>query len=261
MSAREVHKIPAKLIFNACILMFTLHTAESFTYLLPMSQEKRAELYQLFSERLRLRRTRMGLTQQGLAELTGFSLSAIGNWESCQNVPSPTKLGLLAQKLGVSIDYLLGHEEEPSARAQQPLAPIASRQPKIEIREVPIVSWAQAGDLVAYADLDAAWHDFTATSCRDEDCFAVTIAGDSMEPKYSAGDIAILMPNVEPRNGCLVVCKLKNEGVFFKLFHQSSDNNIFRLSSYNPVYPVMECKKDDFVWVYPVYQVTKNVWR
>lgn len=203
----------------------------------------------------------MGLTQQGLAELTGFSLSAIGNWESCQNVPSPTKLGLLAQKLGVTIDYLLGHEDGPATRTQEPVPPVANRQTKTEIREVPIVSWAQAGDLVAYADLDAAWHDFTATTCRDEDCFAVTIAGDSMEPKYSAGDIAILMPNVEPRNGCLVVCKLKNEGVFFKLFHQSSDNNIFRLSSYNPVYPVMECKKDDFVWIYPVYQVTKNVWR
>jgi SOS-response transcriptional repressor LexA len=208
-----------------------------------------------------MRRTRMGLTQQGLAELTGFSLSAIGNWESCQNVPSPVKLGMLAQKLGVTIDYLLGHEDEPSARTPEPLTPTASRQAKIEIREVPIVSWAQAGDLVAYADLDAAWHDFTATTCRDENSFAVTIAGDSMEPKYSAGDIAILMPNVEPRNGCLVVCKLKNEGVFFKLFHQSGDNNIFRLSSYNPVYPVMECKKEDFVWVYPVYQVTKNVWR
>ncbi len=82
-----------------------------------------------------------------------------------------------------------------------------------------------------------------------------------MEPKYSAGDIAIVMPNVEPRNGCLVVCKLKNEGVFFKLFHQSSDSKKFRLSSYNPVYPVMECRRDDFVWVYPVYQVTKNVWK
>jgi SOS-response transcriptional repressor LexA len=203
----------------------------------------------------------MGLTQQGLAELTGFSLSAIGNWESCQNVPTPVKLGMLAKKLGVSIDYLLGHEDAPPARPSESIPAPADRQAKVEIREVPIVSWAQAGDLVAYTDLDAAWHEFTATTCRDENCFAVTIAGDSMEPKYSSGDIAILMPNVEPRNGCLVVCKLKNEGVFFKLFHQSNDNNLFRLSSYNPVYPVMECKKDDFVWVYPVWQVTKNVWR
>jgi SOS-response transcriptional repressor LexA len=218
-----------------------------------MSQARKAQIEQLFSDRLRFCRTRLGLTQQGLARLTGFSLSAIGNWESCQNIPGPSKLGALAQKLGVSIDYLLGNEEAPAVGAGQ--------EQRLAIRQVPIVSWAQAGDLVAYTDLDAAWHEQTATTCRDEDCFAVTIAGDSMEPKYSAGDIAIVMPNVEPRNGCLVVCKLRNEGVFFKLFHQSGDTRRFRLSSYNPVYPVMECRKEDFVWIYPVYQVTKNVWR
>jgi SOS-response transcriptional repressor LexA len=215
-----------------------------------MSQAKKAQIKYLLSERLRNARTRLGLTQQGLAALTGFSLSAIGNWESRQNIPSPAKLGVLATRLGVSIDYLLGHEDAA-----------AGRPAGLEIRQVPIVSWAQAGDLVAYTDLDAAWHEFTATTCRDENCFAVTVSGDSMEPKYSAGDIAIVMPNFEPRNGCLVVCKLKNEGVFFKLFHQSSDNKKFRLSSYNPVYPVMECRRDDFVWIYPVYQVTKNVWK
>jgi len=226
-----------------------------------MGQVKKTKIEQILSERLRISRTRLGLTQQALARLTGFSLSAIGNWESCQNIPSPTKLGVLAGTLGVTIDYLLGHDSGPAAQPPPTPPPGASRQIKQEIREVPIVSWAQAGALVAYTDLDASWHEFTATTCRDENSFAVTIAGDSMEPKYSSGDIAILMPNVEPRNGCLVACKLKNEGVFFKLFHQSSDGKIFRLSSYNPVYPVMECKKDDFVWIYPAYQVTKNVWR
>ncbi|HEX3800752.1 MAG TPA: S24 family peptidase [Verrucomicrobiae bacterium] len=217
-----------------------------------MRQPKKASLEQILSERLRICRLRLGLTQQGLAKLTGFSLSAIGNWESRQNSPTPTKLAVLAKKLGVTIDYLLGNDNT---------APPANASSRAEIREVPIVAWAHAGELVAYTDLDASWHEYTATTCRDENCFAVIIEGDSMEPKYGAGDIAILMPNVEPRNGCLVVCKLKNEGVFFKLFHQSNDGKIFRLSSYNPVYPVMECKKDDFIWIYPVAQVTKNVWR
>jgi len=214
-----------------------------------------AKFNQILSARLKTARIRLGLTQQGLAGLTGFSLSSIGNWESGQNAPSPNKLGALARKLGVSIDHLLGHDEAALE------SPRAERQIKTEIRQVPIVAWAKAGDLVAYTDLEPSWHEFTATTCRDEDCFAVTIEGDSMEPKYSTGDIAILMPNVEPRNGCLVVCKLKNEGVFFKLFHQSSEGKLFRLSSYNPVYPVMQCKREDFLWVYPVYQVTKNVWR
>ena len=154
---------------------------------------------------------------------------------------------------------------KPTTSARQRLrGPVMISQRSLTaagIRRVPIVAWAHAGTLKAYSDLDESWHEYTATTCRDENSFAVIIEGDSMEPKYSTGDIAITMPNVEPRNGCLVVCKLKNEGVFFKLFHQSSDGKNFRLSSYNTVYPVMECRRDEFVWIYPVYQVTKNVWR
>jgi SOS-response transcriptional repressor LexA len=194
----------------------------------------------------------MGLTQQALADLAGFSLSAVGNWESQQNMPTPSKLRTLANKLGVSIDYLLGHVDFPGPRGAGPGGS--------SIRAVPIVSWAQAGDLVSYEALDESWHEYTPTTCKDENSFAVTIAGDSMEPKYSAGDIAVLMPTVEPRNGCLVVAKLKNEGVFFKLFHQGADRG-YRLSSFNSAYPVMETRKSDFVWIYPVYQITKNVWR
>ena len=229
-----------------------------------MGQLKKTNIHEILSARLRTCRTRLGLTQQGLSDLTGFSLSAVGNWESCQNVPSPNKLGVLAKKLGVSIDYLLGNEPEPQTRASIADAKSMASAKALElagIRQVPIVAWAHAGTLRAFTDLDDSWHEFTATTCRDENSFAVIIEGDSMEPKYSSGDIAILMPNVEPRNGCLVVCKLKNEGVFFKLFHQTSDGKHFRLSSYNTVYPVMECGRADFVWIYPVCQVTKNVWR
>ena len=172
--------------------MFKLHAGMNITDWFPMSQTKKAQLEHILSERLRTGRIRLGLTQQGLADLTGFSLSAIGNWESCQNAPSPAKLGVLAEKLGVSIDYLLGHDTGPGTRplrGEQPA--VAGSQPKMEIFQVPIVAWAQAGNLVAYTDLDASWHEFTATTCRDENCFAVTIEGDSMEPKYSAGDIAV----------------------------------------------------------------------
>ncbi len=207
-------------------------------------------------------RIRSGLTQQALADKTGFSLSAIGNWETCQNVPSPGKLAALATKLRVSIDQLLGHDtEEVTVARENPAPPLSSvRSPKIEIRQVPVVSWAQAGGLVAWTNQAGAWHEFTVTSCSDQNSFGVRVAGDSMEPKFGAGDIAILMPSVEPRNGCLVICKLKNDGVFFKMFHQSGDNTLIRLSSYNPVYPVMECKPDTVVWIYPVDQIIKNVW-
>src|SRR5260221_5751334 len=115
-----------------------------------MRQVKKTKIEHILSERLRIGRTRLGLTQQALARLTGFSLSAIGNWESRQNIPSPAKLGVLAGTLGVSIDYLLGHDPGPNAQPTQAPSTGADRQIKQEIREVPIVSWAQAGALVAY---------------------------------------------------------------------------------------------------------------
>lgn len=222
-----------------------------------MSKEKKAKLIAILSDRLKTCRQRLGLTQQKLANLTGYSLSAIGNWESGQNLPTPAKLAVLAKKMGVTIDYLLGNE------AAHPLPRLGGKgRPYVEVRQVPIVSSAQAGELKAYTDLDDSWHEYIATTAKDENAFAVTIEGDSMEPKYTAGDIAILMPNVEARNGCLVVCKLKNEGVFFKIFHQGADGKNFRLSSYNStIYPVMDIRKEDIVWVYPVYQVVKNVWK
>src|ERR1700733_10876230 len=112
-----------------------------------MRQPKKAQIIDILSDRLRISRKRLGLTQEALAKLTGFSLSAIGNWESCQNAPSPAKLGVLAKKLGVSIDFLLGHDSGPAAFGSGEASAAPSRQPRVEIREVPIVSWAQAGDL------------------------------------------------------------------------------------------------------------------
>src|SRR6266404_6377238 len=104
-----------------------------------MGQAKKTKIEQVLSDRLRIGRTRLGLTQQALARLTGFSLSAIGNWESCQNIPSPAKLGVLAGTLGVSIDYLLGHDPGPGTQPPPAPPPGAARQIKQEIREVPIV--------------------------------------------------------------------------------------------------------------------------
>ena len=87
-----------------------------------MGQVKKTKIEHILSERLRIGRTRLGLTQQALARLTGFSLSAIGNWESCQNIPSPTKLGVLAGTLGVTIFTAL--QEQLGLRLESTKAPV-----------------------------------------------------------------------------------------------------------------------------------------
>ncbi len=76
-----------------------------------------------------------------------------------------------------------------------------------------------------------------------------------MEPKYSDGNIAILIPSTEPTNGEIVIANLKGQGVFCKIMHAQPEKNLIKLSSYNPAYPTMEYHLDEFHWIYPAHDI------
>jgi transcriptional regulator with XRE-family HTH domain len=62
----------------------------------------------VFSERLRKAREYRGLTQDDLAVRTGLQPSAVSHFETGGRKPSFDNLRLLADKLDVTTDYLLG---------------------------------------------------------------------------------------------------------------------------------------------------------
>lgn len=73
-----------------------------------------------FSARLRAARERAGLSQADLAAKAGFQPSAISHFENARREPAFDTLKILADALGVPIDYLLGREGE--ARPTGPVA-------------------------------------------------------------------------------------------------------------------------------------------
>lgn len=73
---------------------------------------------------------------------------------------------------------------------------------------MPVVSWARAGQALDYGDLCNQIDDSVETDCKDANAFALIPEGDSMEPEFYAGDLVVFAPNVEPRNGDFVVCRL-----------------------------------------------------
>jgi phage repressor protein C with HTH and peptisase S24 domain len=176
-----------------------------------------------------------------------------------------------ARKLGISRQHL--SKLENSAR---PLSPKLTRRmaeecrnfgiipagPHSGIRAIPIRSWAQAGIGVDFEELPLDWQKQIATDCPDEQAFAVEIQGDSMEPKYLPGDIAVLMPTRQPRNGSLVVARLE-EGVVFKVFtvRDQSPMRICSFTSYNRVFQPIEVPESNVVWNFPVYQIIRQIWR
>jgi transcriptional regulator with XRE-family HTH domain len=73
-----------------------------------------------------LRRQKLNITQEKLAEAMGVSKSTISQWESDTNEPSVEALIKLADLFGVTVDYLLGRyteEEQKFLRDVDELTP------------------------------------------------------------------------------------------------------------------------------------------
>jgi phage repressor protein C with HTH and peptisase S24 domain len=177
-----------------------------------------------------------------------------------------------AKKLGISRQHLskLEHSSKPlSPKMARKLAEVSTREglPQLGslagVRAIPIRSWAQAGTGADFGELPLDWEKRVATDCPDEQAFAVEIQGDSMEPKFFPGDIAVLMPSNQPRNGSLVVARLESEGVVCKVFtaRVQEPMRICTFTSYNPVFQPIEVPEARVIWNYPVYQVIRQVWR
>ena len=67
-----------------------------------------------FGEKLKEARKEAGLTQEQFAEKMSVSRSAIAKWESDKGLPDVNNLKMMAQLLGVSVDYLLAADEKLS---------------------------------------------------------------------------------------------------------------------------------------------------
>jgi len=67
----------------------------------------------LRTDRLRALRERKGWSQRELARLCGLREIQINRYESGVNDPSATFLKMIAEKLGVSMDYLVGLSDDP----------------------------------------------------------------------------------------------------------------------------------------------------
>lgn len=188
-------------------------------------------------------RGQLGLTQDEFAKKLGISRPHLSKLENSSN-PLSSKIARrvaeLCRNSGIPLDGRVNG-----------------------IRAVPVRSWAQAGIGIDFEELALDWQKRVATDCPDEQAFAVEIHGDSMEPKFFQGDIAVLMPTHEPRNGSLVVARLANEGVVFKVFTARNQSSIRTCSftSYNPVFQPIEVSESSVIWNFPVYQIIRQVWR
>lgn len=192
----------------------------------------------LMGERIRARRKELKIRQAALGKMVGVSNVAISQWERSETEPNGENLLALAKALQCSPDYLMKGDSSKTNIAYH-----SRHEPR---GSYPLISWVSAGQWMEAVEpyhrraIDN-WYD-TTVDCS-EDSFWLDVQGDSMTSpaglSIPEGMVILVDPEVEPRNGKLVVAKLEgeNEATFKKLVIDAGRKFLKPL---NPQYPMME---------------------
>lgn len=221
------------------------------------TQEENTEIVKAFAFRLNQLSARRGLQQVDIAGRLGVKPPRVGNWFQGRNMPRKAERVELAKLLGVTVDWLIHGRTENNSITPEEVEAGRERYGGPPVREVPVISWSHAGAAVAYEEMPRHFLGSVSTTSNDPRAFAVTVEGDSMEPKVFTGDRVVCEPSRSPVNGKPVVAKYDSEEVQLRIYHKLPSGKI-RLAPINPIYPTIEYEPESFLWIYPVRELVRS---
>ena len=209
----------------------------------------------MFAERLRQARKAKRYSQSEISKMLGVTQQAVGKWETGRSTPDPQTVARLAEILDTTADALLGLQQVPTE------APAVGRNAFSRYTEslVPVVGTVRAG----YGAL-AFGEDYGKeyASVKDpQNYFYLVVKGDSMEPRISDGDLALVHRQSTLDNGDLgvLVYGADGEGTLKKYIQRG---NSVILHPFNPAYEEMVIKGEELDHLYIAGKVveTKAKW-
>ena len=207
----------------------------------------------MFSDRLKQARKNKNLSQAELSQMLGVTQQAVGKWETGRSTPDPVTVARLAELLDTTADVLLG--------LQQPdfVPPVGQRLRGYTECPIPVVGTVRAG----YGALAIEEDYGTEYACVKDpsNYFYLVVKGDSMEPKISDGDLALVHRQSTLENGELgvMVYGTDGEGTLKKYIRRG---NAVVLHPFNPDYEDLVIKGEELDHLYIAGKVveTKTKW-
>lgn len=194
---------------------------------------------------MRERRKALGLTLEQVAnEVPGYDAGNLSRFERNLSSIQLDKLDRIAEVLRTTVGSLYElRVGEPGALYNVEPATLASR-------DVPLISWVQAGQWTALVDNfqpGDSDHWVTPAERVGRRAFALRVRGDSMLnpnglPTFPEGIVIIVEPDVEPKPGDFVIVRWNDEDATFKQLTRESGR--YYLTPLNPRYPVVELPHD-----------------
>lgn len=207
-----------------------------------------------------------GLDFPALARITRLKATYLRDLEEGRVGITEESAGKIARALGISPADLMEGSEAANIIDLSGRTGAVGTTPQITLphgqtaRFAPTLSYTQAGALHVWTDDVYNYEGVVAMDLPPKTrAFSLTIRGDSMEPKFFAGDVAIVLWGVEPRNGQVVVACTTDGDVMCKLYSTQERGEKVTLTSYNSLHPPVETRREDLRWVFPVHSFNRRV--
>ena len=203
----------------------------------------------MFSKfRLKAKREEFGLSQTSIAIELAISRVAYHHWESGKTVPNQKHLTALSKILDVPVTYFeseynivnnyLQLSPDNQIKAEEYVEELLLSQQTSNV--TPLFSVQVLSDVQLSAGLGEGFFDEFETEIvySDEEQYGYDIAawieGDSMEPVYKSGEVALIRSNGFDYDG-VVYALSWNDAVYIKKLYREDDG--FRMVSLNKDYP------------------------
>ncbi|MFM0585875.1 XRE family transcriptional regulator [Streptococcus suis] len=199
-------------------------------------------------ERLKNRRNEKKLSQSEVASKIGVNRTAFHNWENGKSIPNQKNLTALAKILDVPVTYFeseyhivnnyLQLSPDNQVKAEDYVEELLLSQQTSNV--TPLFSVQVLSDVQLSAGLGEGFFDEfeTETVYSNEEQYGYDIAawieGDSMEPVYKSGEVALIRSNGFDYDGAVYALSW-NDSVYIKKLYREEDG--FRMVSLNKDYP------------------------
>lgn len=191
-------------------------------------------------DRIKSRRTELGLTVEELAHKMGYKdKSSISKIERGKADIPQSKIAAFADALETTPAYLMGWEEQPSpAASKEPTIP-PGFEPMPEMDMVPLVGRIACGTpITAEQNVER----IVCVPSKWRSTFTLTCKGDSMEPRIHDGDLVAIRSQPEVENGEIAAVRIGEEAT---LKHVYLHENFIELRPENPAFSSIILSRED----------------
>ena len=182
------------------------------------------------SNNIRYLRTKNNYSQDTLAELLGYkSFTTIQKWESGVSEPPLKTVKKICELFNVDIDQL----NDTDLSNPQPI----DESSKITGVLIPVLGRVAAGIPLTATEYIIDTEEISQAMANDGEYFGLQVKGDSMEPRFTDGDVVIVRKQSDADDGDIVIALINGDDAVVKRLKKYADG--IALISTNPAYDPM----------------------